>query len=158
VGTRNFNFPASRRFIEQVGLTEVPARAVWRHGVDWALERIRAAVRGADHVVLAVDLDVLDPAYAPGVGWHEPGGLSSRELFHLVTALAPEARGLVLDEVNPLTDHRSQSSLVAANLLFQFAVAAVQGAGPSRGRPVRPAGPRDRRRGRARGGPARPRT
>lgn len=131
VGTRNFNFPASRRFIDEVGLTELPAKAVWRHGVDRALDRIRATIGGADHVVLAVDLDVLDPAYAPGVGWHEPGGLSSRELFHLVTALAPLARGLVLDELNPMTDHRSQSSLVAANLLFQFAVAAAGGAAAS---------------------------
>jgi formiminoglutamase/agmatinase len=126
VGTRNFNFPSSKRFIDAVGLTELPATAVLRHGIDWTLERIRAAIAGADHVFVSVDMDVLDPAHAPGVGWHEPGGLTSRQLLDLVVALAPAAAGFALNEVNPLTDARTQTSLLAANLVFQFAVAAAQ--------------------------------
>jgi formiminoglutamase/agmatinase len=65
-----------------------------------------------------------DPAH--GVGWHEPGGLTSRDLLDLVVALAPSVRGFALNELNPMTDARSQSSILAANVLFQFAVAAVQ--------------------------------
>jgi formiminoglutamase/agmatinase len=125
VGTRNFNFPSSKRFLDKVGLTELPARAVARHGTDWTLERIEAVVAGADHLFLAVDLDVLDPAHAPGVGWHEPGGLTSRELLDLVVSLAPRAGGFALNEVNPLTDQRAQTSILAANVVFQFAVAAA---------------------------------
>jgi formiminoglutamase/agmatinase len=82
-------------------------------------------VRGADHLFVAVDIDVLDPAHAPGVGWHEPGGLTSRELIDLLVELAPAAGGFALNEVNPMTDHRAQTSILAANLVFQFAVAAV---------------------------------
>ena len=126
VGTRSFNFPSSKHFIDQVGLTELPAKLVARRGTDWTLERIREVVRGADHVFLSVDLDVLDPAHAPGVGWHEPGGLTSRELLDLVVALAPSIRGFALNELNPMTDHQAQSSILAANLVFQFAVAAAQ--------------------------------
>lgn len=126
VGTRNFNYPASRRFIEQVGLTELPARLVGRRGVDHTLDTIRAAIAGTDHVFVSVDLDVLDPAHAPGVGWHEPGGLTSRELLDLLVGLAPLAGGFALNEVNPLTDRGPQSTILAANLVFQFAVAAVQ--------------------------------
>lgn len=125
VGTRNFNFPASKRFLDQVGLTELPARAVLRHGPDWTLERVRAVVAGADHLFVSVDMDVVDPAHAPGVGWHEPGGLTSRELIDLVVALAPRTGGLALNEVNPMTDQRGQTSILAANLIFQFAVAAL---------------------------------
>jgi agmatinase len=125
VGTRNFNFPASKRFLDSVGLTEIPARAVLRQGTGWVLERIRAVVRGADHLFVAVDIDVLDPAHAPGVGWHEPGGLTSRELIDLLVELAPAAGGFALNEVNPMTDHRAQTSILAANLVFQFAVAAA---------------------------------
>ena len=73
-----------------------------------------------------MDLDVLDPAHAPGVGWHEPGGLTSRQLLDLVVALAPSVRGFALNELNPMTDHQAQSSILAANLVFQFAVAAAQ--------------------------------
>ena len=126
VGTRSFNFPSSKRFIDEVGLTELPAKLVARRGLDWTLVRIREVVAGADHVFLSVDLDVLDPAHAPGVGWHEPGGLTSRELLDLVVALAPAVRGFALNELNPMTDARAQSSILAANLVFQFAVAAAQ--------------------------------
>jgi len=125
VGTRNFNFPSSKRFIDKVGLTELPAKAVLRHGVAWTLERIQEVVVGADHLFVSVDMDVLDPAHAPGVGWHEPGGLTSRELFDLVAALAPRTGGFALNEVNPMTDQRAQTSILAANLVFQFAVAAA---------------------------------
>jgi formiminoglutamase/agmatinase len=123
VGTRNFNFTSSKRFIDRVGLTELPARALHRHGPAWALERIRDTVRGADHVFVSVDLDVLDPAHAPGVGWHEPGGLTSRELIDLVVALAPLTGGFALNELNPMTDARAQTSILAANLVFHFTVA-----------------------------------
>ncbi len=125
VGTRNFNFASSKRFIDQVGLTELPAKAVLRHGPAWTLERIAGVVAGADHLFVSVDIDVLDPGHAPGVGWHEPGGLTSRELLDLVVALAPRTGGFALNEVNPMTDHRAQTTILAANLVFQFAVAAA---------------------------------
>jgi arginase family enzyme len=125
VGTRNFNFPSSKRFIDSVGLTEVPARAVRQRGVAWTLDRIREVTGGADHMFVAVDIDVLDPAHAPGVGWHEPGGLTSGDLIDMLVALAPEVDGFALNEVNPMTDHRAQTTILAANLVFQFAVAAT---------------------------------
>lgn len=125
VGTRNFNFPSSKQFIDSVGLTELPARAVRQKGATWALDRIREVTRGADHVFLALDIDVLDPAHAPGVGWHEPGGLTSGDLIDIMVALAPRIDGFCLNEVNPMTDHRSQTTILAANLVFQFAVAAA---------------------------------
>ena len=126
VGTRNFNFPSSKRFIDEVGLTEIPAATVLRIGADETLRRILGVVGEADHLVVCVDIDVLDPAHAPGVGWHEPGGLTSRMLLDLLIGLAPKASALVLNEVNPMTDSRSQTSILAANLIFQFAVSAVQ--------------------------------
>ena len=125
VGTRNFNFPSSKAFIEEAGLTEIPAAQVLRDGVEAALKIVRASIEAADHLFVAVDIDVLDPAYAPGVGWHEPGGLSTRQLLDFLVALAPSASGLALNEVNPMTDHRSQTSILAANLIFHFAVAAT---------------------------------
>jgi len=125
VGTRNFNFPSAKRFINDIGLTEVPARAVRRRGTDWTLARIGEVTTGADHVFLTIDMDVLDPAHAPGVGWHEPGGLTSGELLDLLVALAPRVGGFALNEVNPMTDAGHQTTILAANLVFQFAVAAA---------------------------------
>jgi formiminoglutamase/agmatinase len=127
IGTRSFNFPASKRFIDAIGLTEVPARMVRRRGVEWTLAKIREVVAGADHVFLTIDIDVLDPAHAPGVGWHEPGGLTSGELLDLLIALAPAADGFALNEVNPMTDAGPKTTILAANLVFQFAIAAAGG-------------------------------
>lgn len=126
VGTRNFNFPASKGYVDKVGLTEIPAREVLEVGASAVMDKIGAVLGNVDQVFVAVDIDVLDPAYAPGVGWQEPGGLTPRLLLDLLVALAPRASGMSLNEVNPMTDHRSQTSILAANLIFQFAVAAVQ--------------------------------
>ena len=125
IGTRNFNFPSSKRFIDEIGLTEIPAKTVRRHGADGTLGRIREALRPARHVFVTVDMDVLDPSHAPGVGWQEPGGLTSGELLDILVELAPLAGGFGLNEVNPLTDHGPQTSLLAANIVFQLAVAAA---------------------------------
>lgn len=129
VGGRNFNFPSSKAFMDQIGLTEISAAGVLRDGVGRALEIIRSRVSRAEHLFVAVDIDVLDPAHAPGVGWQEPGGLTSRMLLDFLVALAPEAAGMCLNEVNPMTDSGTRTSILAANLVFHFAVAAVQGSG-----------------------------
>lgn len=123
VGTRNFNFPSSKAFIDRIGLTEIPATRIAADGVAAALATIDRVTAGADRLFVAVDVDVVDPAHAPGVGWHEPGGLTSRELVEFVVALAPRADGWSFNEVNPMTDARSQTAILAANLIFQAAVA-----------------------------------
>lgn len=123
VGTRNFNFPSSKAFIDRVGLTEIPAARVHAEGMAAAIATIERVTGEADHLVVAVDVDVLDPAHAPGVGWHEPGGLTTRQLLDALLALAPRADGWCFNEVNPMTDARSQTSILAANLIFQVAVA-----------------------------------
>ena len=125
VGTRSFNFPSSKRFIDEIGLAELPARTVRRCGTEWTFARIGEVTSGADHIFLSVDMDVPDPAHAPGVGWHEPGGLTSGELLDLLVALAPRVGGFALNEVNPLTDAGPKTTILAANLVFQFAVAAA---------------------------------
>ena len=123
VGTRNFNFPSSKEFIDRVGLTEIPAARVLADGVPAAIAVIERVTGGAERLFVAVDVDVLDPAYAPGVGWQEPGGLTSRQLLDFLVALARRADGWSFNEVNPMTDSRSQTSILAANLIFQVAVA-----------------------------------
>ena len=67
-----------------------------------------------DHVYLSVDLDVLDPAFAPGVGNPEAVGISSRELYDLITTLQNKkivAADMV--ELNPTYDNGSTASMAA---------------------------------------------
>jgi len=122
VGVRNFNFPSSGRFIEESGLAQLPASEFGRLGVEGAVHVILARLEGADHVFWAFDIDVVDPAFAPGAGAHEPGGLSSRDVLECVRLLAPHCEGFNIVEVNPLMDHHDMTSILAANLAYQMVV------------------------------------
>jgi len=67
-----------------------------------------------DHIYLSIDLDVLDPAFAPGVGNPEAVGISSRELYDLITTLQNKkivAADIV--ELNPTYDNGSTASMAA---------------------------------------------
>ncbi len=122
VGVRNFNFPSSFEFISRVGLAELPAAEFHSLGVDGAVPRILSRLEGCDHVWWAFDIDVVDPSAAPGAGAHEPGGLTSRQVLDCVRLLSSRCEGFSIVEVNPLTDTRDMTSILAANLAFNFAV------------------------------------
>jgi agmatinase len=122
LGVRNFNFPASFEFIQRSGVAELPASEFHELGTAAAVERILARVDGCDHLWWALDIDVVDPSAAPGAGAHEPGGLTSRQVLDCVRMLATRCEGLSIVEVNPLTDSRDMTSILAANLAFHFAV------------------------------------
>jgi agmatinase len=77
---------------------------------------------GADHVFWAFDIDVVDPAFAPGAGAHEPGGLTSRDVLECVRQLAPHCEGFSIVEVNPLMDQHDMTSILAANLVCHMVV------------------------------------
>lgn len=62
---------------------------------------------------VSVDLDGLDPAFAPGVSHHEPGGLTSRELFHIIQNISVPIVGADVVEYNPIRDHQNMTAMVA---------------------------------------------
>ena len=122
VAVRNFNFPASRHFIDEIQLPQLSASEFERLGVNGALDRITRAVSGADHVFWTFDIDAIDPAFAPGAGAHDPGGITSRQALDCVRRLAPLCDGFAVMEVNPLTDAGDMTSTLAAYLVYDFAV------------------------------------
>ncbi len=64
---------------------------VEKHGWSHVMERaISEAAEGTDYLFISLDIDVLDPAYAPGTGTPEPNGLTPRELFPLLRRLGAE--------------------------------------------------------------------
>ena len=70
---------------------------------------------------LSLDLDALDPAFAPGVSHPEPGGLSTRELLDILQGLPAPLVGADIVELNPLRDPRGLTARVAAKLLKEIA-------------------------------------
>ena len=85
----------------------------WDHVLERALKEAREG--GAEYLYISLDIDVLDPAFAPGTGTPEPGGLTTRELFPLLRRLGAENNvvGMELVEVNPLVDPTYVTALVA---------------------------------------------
>lgn len=67
-------------------------------------------------VYLSVDLDGLDPAFAPGVSHHEPGGFSSRQVINLVHRFKGGLIGADVVELNPHRDINNMTAMVAARL------------------------------------------
>jgi arginase len=67
-------------------------------------------------VYLSIDLDVLDPAFTPGVAHHEPGGLSVRELLTLISRVRGPVVAADLVELNPERDPTGRTAFVAAKL------------------------------------------
>ncbi|GAB3274100.1 agmatinase [Kineosporia babensis] len=89
-------------------------------GVRRAVERIRRRVENAP-VYLSIDIDVLDPAHAPGTGTPEAGGLSSRELLNTLRGLAGiNLVGADIVEVSPAYDHAEITGIAAAHVAYDI--------------------------------------
>jgi agmatinase len=81
---------------------------------DKRLVKVEEAIKGFDRFYVSLDLDVLDPAYAPGVGNPEPGGLSSKELFEILYLLKGKRLvGFDVTELCPPFDSGVTSSVAA---------------------------------------------
>lgn len=111
----------------QVGIrtmTEHQREQAARFGVDvidmrrWT-RGDRPRIDGA--LYLSIDLDGLDPAYAPGVSHPEPGGLSVREVLEIVHAVNGPIVGADIVELNPTRDVNGLTAIVAAKLVKEVA-------------------------------------
>ena len=104
----------------ELGFRIIDCTQVAERGPAWTAERIRERV-GEGPVYISIDIDVLDPAFAPGTGTPEAGGLSSRELLQVLRGL----KGLRLAssdlvEVAPAYDHAEVTGIAAAHLVYEL--------------------------------------
>jgi guanidinobutyrase / D-arginase len=104
-----------------LGFSTLLAREFDAAGVSGAIDLARARLRSP--VYVTVDVDVLDPAFAPGTGTPEAGGLTSRELLALVRGLAEldiRLAGADVVEVSPPYDPTGSTSVAAANVAYEL--------------------------------------
>jgi agmatinase len=109
-----------------LGFATLLARQLDEQGVRGVLELARTRLRGP--VYVSVDIDVLDPAFAPGTGTPEAGGLSSRELLAIVRGLSElplPLAGADVVEVSPSYDPAGVTSLAAANVAYELVALAA---------------------------------
>ncbi|GLQ99074.1 hypothetical protein GCM10007863_34940 [Dyella mobilis] len=74
----------------------------------------------ATPIYLSIDIDGLDPAYAPGVAHREPGGLSPRQVINLIHRLTSPIVGADIVEYNPSCDIANITATVAAKLVKEI--------------------------------------
>jgi len=123
VGVRAFSKP-ELDFTKKSGVKMITPRDLRSAGVSKTAQRIRGFLSGFTHSYVTVDIDVLDPAFAPGVGNPEPDGLSTDELLTLVGAsMEKNTVGFDLVEVSPQLD-TGQTAAVGVKVIFE-AVAAL---------------------------------
>lgn len=70
---------------------------------------------------VSFDMDALDPAFAPGVSHHEPGGLTTRQVIRILQALEAEIVGLDVVEVNPDRDASGITASAAVKIVREMA-------------------------------------
>lgn len=95
-----------------------------RRWAEAPIESLRAPV------YVSIDLDVLDPAFAPGLSHPEPGGLSTREVISLVHRLPVAPVGADIVEYNPVNDIRDLTARVAARFVKEIVGAMHRSSGP----------------------------
>lgn len=76
---------------------------------------------------VSIDMDALDPAFAPGVSHHEPGGLSVREILSVLHRIDGPIVGADVVEYNPTRDINGMTAVVAAKFVKELAAIAAAG-------------------------------
>jgi agmatinase len=91
-------------------------------GIPAVIQAMReTAGRSGGPVYVSLDIDSIDPAFAPGTGTPEVGGFTSHQMLQLVRGLRGlNLTGFDLVEVNPSYDHGDITAILAANLVFEF--------------------------------------
>ena len=105
---------------KELGFKVIHCDEFQSEGIDHVVKRIRDRV-GDNPMYLSIDIDVLDPAHAPGTGTPEIAGMSTRELVGVLRGLAGlNIISADVVEVSPAYDHAELTSLSAATTVFEI--------------------------------------
>lgn len=90
-------------------------------GIRSVIDDVLTEMEGLDHVFLSIDIDVCDPAFAPGTGAPEPGGMTARDLLWAVRTLATQLpiAGMEVVEVSSPYDHAEITAILAHRVVLE---------------------------------------
>ena len=110
----------------QVGvrtLTQHQKRQADRFGVEIIEMKdfhVKSLPELASPLYLSLDMDVLDPAFAPGISHYEPGGMSTRDVISILQSIQPVLVGADIVELNPDRDNNEMTAMAAAKFLKEI--------------------------------------
>jgi len=122
VGLRGYwPFPEEFEWARSSGVRWHRMEEVIERGIESVIDDVLEEISDASALFLSVDIDVLDPAFAPGTGTPEPGGMATRELLRAVRRLALEKdlAGMEVVEVSPPYDHAGITAMAAHRVVLE---------------------------------------
>jgi len=127
IGIRGPLYAASNLEDDQaLGFQIFSAVQIEELGITEAITRIKKRV-SAKPVYISIDIDVLDPAHAPGTGTPEAGGMTSRELLQILRASKDlNVVGADVVEVAPAYDHAQLTGIAASHCIYEMLSAMVK--------------------------------
>ncbi|MBM4236846.1 MAG: agmatinase [Firmicutes bacterium] len=119
VGIRSFETQESN-FLKDQPANLIKAMEIYEKGLPSAAARVVSSLQNCEAVYLTIDIDFLDPAFAPGTGTPKPGGFSTRELLAFLKHFAVlPIIGFDLVEVAPPLDHADITSFAAQRAITE---------------------------------------
>lgn len=118
IGVRSVD-PGEKRLVKDYGLDIYDMRYIDEVGMRRVMEEVLEGVDSQTHLHVSFDVDMLDPAIAPGTGTRVPGGVNYREAQLIMEMVADTGRlgSLDLVEVNPVLDKRNATAKLAVDLV-----------------------------------------
>jgi agmatinase len=121
VGLRSIAGPEWDFLQANPALPRITARDWYRHGADQVAERVVESLSGVEAVYVTIDIDGLDASCAPGTGYPEAAGPTSRDLVELLRAVVRRlpVRALDVVEVSPPLDANDITSFAALRVIYE---------------------------------------
>ena len=109
-------------FLSEKKIKFFDMKSIFEFGIKNLCDTLMENVKDFRKLYLSIDIDVLDPAFAPGTGYCEPGGLSSRELIYLVQRLRNLRNLKFVDivEANPKLDEKTKTINTCKKILIEL--------------------------------------
>jgi len=120
IGLRNWH-KNEIEFLEKNKIKIFPMKNLFNNSED-VCDTIMEIARSFDGLYISIDIDAVDPAFAPGTGYAEPGGMSSRELVYFIQRLKKlnNLRRADLVEINPDKDVNGMTVKLGAKIIKEL--------------------------------------
>ncbi|HSW35280.1 MAG TPA: agmatinase [Candidatus Limnocylindrales bacterium] len=122
VGIRSYEAEEAAFLQDNPAINVIGARQLYHQGHSKTVEQICSSMAQVSAIYFSLDIDVLDPAFAPGTGTPEGGGLSTRDLLELSGALLSclPIKAMDIVEVSPPLDHADITSWAAVKIIYEL--------------------------------------
>jgi len=121
IGLRNWH-DNEIKYLEEKKIKYFNMKKLFEMGIKEACDTVMETAMQWENLYLSIDIDAVDPAFAPGTGYNEPGGLTSRQMIYFLQRLKKmrNLRMIDLVEVNPSLDCCNLTAKLAAKLVVEL--------------------------------------